>query len=200
MCFFFCMKIHYSWSNQKHAGVKDSAELDFLSMPIWHLLQIFPSFKLLYTSVEDVWHHHKDVTSSLIAANIDAGGTYHGCFSRGHLWKYETCIPQGTRKHVCVCVFVEILFLCFGLSDALSFQWHELLWSWQHSWASVSDCFDDVNCHDLDNTFRLVFFIWKLTHQSVFVLLHMRAEIFLEFVNVQASAPKQPSKHWHGCE
>jgi hypothetical protein len=102
-----------------------SWELDFLSMPIWHLLQIFPSLKLIYTSVEDVWHHHKDVASSLIAANIDAGGTYHGCFSRGHLWKYETCIPQGTRKYVCV--FVKFLFLCFGLSDALSFHWHELL-------------------------------------------------------------------------
>jgi hypothetical protein len=65
--------------------------------------------------------------------------------------------------------------------------------------ALILSAFDDVNCHDFDNTFRLVFFIWKLTQQSVFVLLHMRAEIFLEFVNVQASAPKQPSKHWHGC-
>ncbi len=123
-------------------GWRIQLRVRFLSMPIWHLLQIFPSLKLLYTAVEDVWHHHKDVTSSLIAANVDAGGTYHGCFSRGHLWKYETCIPQGTRKHVCV--FVKILFLCFGLSDALSFQWHELF-DWQHSWASVSDCFDAVS-------------------------------------------------------
>lgn len=57
------------------------------------------------------------------------------------VWNLHTSRYKEAR----VCVFVKILFLCFGLSDALSFQWHELLWSWQHSWASVSDCFDAVS-------------------------------------------------------